>query len=47
MTGLDCSVGPFLSGFMTGAVSGWVFGAAMFAGATLALLAGGQLRLSP
>ncbi|WP_232629586.1 YeeE/YedE family protein [Methylobacterium sp. Leaf118] len=33
MTGLGCSVGTLLSGIMAGAVSGWVFGAAMFAGA--------------
>ncbi|MFY9290189.1 MAG: YeeE/YedE thiosulfate transporter family protein, partial [Methylorubrum rhodinum] len=33
MTGLGCSVGTLLSGIMAGAVSGWVFGVAMFAGA--------------
>ncbi|MGV7029586.1 YeeE/YedE thiosulfate transporter family protein [Methylobacterium symbioticum] len=33
MTGLGCSVGTLLSGIMAGAVSGWVFGLAMFAGA--------------
>ena len=29
MTGLGCTVGNLLSGTMAGAVSGWVFGAAM------------------
>ncbi|GJD92436.1 hypothetical protein BHAOGJBA_5990 [Methylobacterium hispanicum] len=33
MTGLGCSVGTLLSGIMAGALSGWVFGVAMFAGA--------------
>ncbi|WP_407525346.1 YeeE/YedE family protein [Methylobacterium oryzisoli] len=33
MTGLGCSVGTLLSGIMAGALSGWVFGLAMFAGA--------------
>lgn len=33
MTGLGCSVGTLLSGIMAGALSGWVFGIAMFAGA--------------
>ncbi|KAF1019105.1 MAG: hypothetical protein GAK30_03304 [Paracidovorax wautersii] len=31
MTGLGCSIGTLLSGSMAGALSGWVFGAAMFA----------------
>jgi uncharacterized membrane protein YedE/YeeE len=47
MIGLGCSVGTFLSGIMAGAVSGWVFGAAMFAGITGTLLAGRRLRLLP
>ncbi|AWN44369.1 hypothetical protein DK389_05045 [Methylobacterium durans] len=47
MTGLGCSVGTLLSGIMAGAVSGWVFGLAMFGGATATLLAGRRLRLLP
>ena len=47
MTGLGCSVGTLLSGIMAGAVSGWLFGLTMFAGATLALLAGRRFRLLP
>lgn len=34
MTGLGCSIGTLLSGISAGAVSGWVFAAAMLAGAT-------------
>lgn len=34
MTGLGCSVGTLLSGVSAGALSGWVFAIAMFAGAT-------------
>jgi hypothetical protein len=30
MTGLGCTIGTLLSGVMAGALSGWVFGAAMF-----------------
>jgi hypothetical protein len=45
MIGLGCSVGTFLSGIMAGAVSGWVFGLAMFAGTTATLLAGRRLGL--
>lgn len=45
MTGLGCSVGTLLSGIMAGAVSGWVFGAAMFAGAAGTLWAGRRLGL--
>jgi len=30
MTGLGCTIGTLLSGGMAGALSGWVFGAAMF-----------------
>lgn len=29
MTGIGCTVGTLLSGGMAGALSGWVFGAAM------------------
>ncbi len=43
MTGLGCSVGTLLSGIMAGAVSGWVFGGAMFAGAAGTLWAGRRL----
>lgn len=43
MTGLGCSVGTLLSGIMAGAVSGWVFGVTMFAGAAATLLAGRRL----
>ena len=39
MIGLGCSVGTLLSGIMAGAVSGWVFGIAMFASATAGLIA--------
>lgn len=45
MVGLGCSVGTFLSGVSAGAVSGWVFGAAMFAGAAAVLLAGRRVGL--
>ncbi|THU02481.1 YeeE/YedE family protein [Lampropedia puyangensis] len=37
MVGLGCTVGTLLSGSQAGAVSGWVFGAAMFATIGLAL----------
>ena len=30
MIGLGCSIGTLLSGSMAGALSGWVFGTAMF-----------------
>lgn len=40
MTGLGCTVGNVLSGTMAGAVSGWVFGAAVF----VAVWAGLRLR---
>lgn len=43
MTGLGCSVGTLLSGIMAGAVSGWVFGLAMFAGAAGTLWLGRRL----
>ncbi len=45
MTGLGCSVGTLLSGIMAGAVSGWVFGLAMFAGAGLTLWLGRRTGL--
>jgi uncharacterized membrane protein YedE/YeeE len=45
MTGLGCSVGTLLSGIMAGAVSGWVFGFAMFAGAAATLRLGRRARL--
>ncbi|WP_019904494.1 YeeE/YedE family protein [Methylobacterium sp. 77] len=47
MTGLGCSVGTLLSGIMAGAASGWLFGAAMFAGLTATLIAGRRLKLLP
>ena len=31
MIGLGCTVGTLLSGIMAGALSGWIFGAAVFA----------------
>ncbi|KAF1070766.1 MAG: hypothetical protein GAK39_01770 [Variovorax sp.] len=40
MTGLGCTVGNLLSGTMAGALSGWVFGAAVL----LAVWAGLKLR---
>jgi hypothetical protein len=40
MTGLGCTIGTLLSGSMAGALSGWVFGAAVFT----ALWAGFVLR---
>ncbi len=43
MTGLGCTVGNLLSGTMAGAVSGWVFGAAVL----LAIWAGVRLRWAP
>ncbi|WP_173807889.1 YeeE/YedE family protein [Methylorubrum populi] len=45
MTGLGCSVGTLLSGIMAGAVSGWVFGATMFAGAAGTLWLGRRTGL--
>ncbi|WP_210249598.1 YeeE/YedE family protein [Methylobacterium oryzihabitans] len=43
MTGLGCSIGTLLSGIMAGAVSGWVFAAAMLVGATVTLRLGRRL----
>ncbi|HYI28725.1 MAG TPA: YeeE/YedE thiosulfate transporter family protein [Bradyrhizobium sp.] len=40
MTGLGCTVGTLLSGIMAGALSGWIFGAAVFAGAAATLWIG-------
>ena len=37
MIGLGCSIGTLLSGSMAGALSGWVFGAAMFVAIWLGL----------
>ncbi|KAB1074483.1 YeeE/YedE family protein [Methylobacterium planeticum] len=45
MTGLGCSVGTLLSGIMAGALSGWVFGIAMFAGAACTLWLGRRAGL--
>ena len=45
MTGLGCSVGTLLSGIMAGALSGWVFGIATFAGAGATLWLGRRTGL--
>ena len=45
MTGLGCTVGTLLSGVMAGAVSGWLFGAAVFAGVAVTLRIGRRLSL--
>ncbi len=45
MTGLGCTVGTFLSGVSAGALSGWVFGAAIFAGVFATLFAGRRIGL--
>lgn len=45
MTGLGCTVGTLLSGIMAGALSGWAFGAAVFAGAAITLWVGRKLSL--
>lgn len=37
VTGLGCTVGTLLSGIMAGALSGWVFGAAVFIGIVVTL----------
>jgi uncharacterized membrane protein YedE/YeeE len=47
MIGLGCTVGTLLSGIMAGALSGWVFGAAVFIGIAITLLAGRKVRLLP
>ncbi|CAN5510393.1 hypothetical protein BH10PSE11_BH10PSE11_40050 [soil metagenome] len=45
MTGLGCTVGTLLSGIMAGALSGWVFAAAVFVGIALTLSAGRRAGL--
>lgn len=45
MTGLGCTVGTLLSGIMAGALSGWTFGAAVFAGTAITLWTGRRLGL--
>lgn len=43
MIGLGCTVGTLLSGIMAGALSGWVFGAAVFAGIAVTLWTGRRI----
>lgn len=45
MTGLGCTVGTLLSGIMAGALSGWVFAAAVFVGIAVTLSAGRRVGL--
>ena len=45
MTGLGCTVGTLLSGIMAGALSGWIFGAAVFAGIPATLWIGRRTGL--
>ncbi|MGE3148880.1 MAG: YeeE/YedE family protein [Pseudorhodoplanes sp.] len=45
LTGLGCTVGTLLSGVMAGALSGWVFGAAVFAGIAVTLHAGRKVGI--
>lgn len=45
MTGLGCTVGTLLSGIMAGALSGWVFAAAVFTGIAITLSAGRRAGL--
>ena len=47
MTGLGCTVGTLLSGIMAGALSGWVFAAAVFVGIAVTLSAGRRAGLLP
>jgi uncharacterized membrane protein YedE/YeeE len=47
MTGLGCTVGTLFSGITAGALSGWVFGASLFAGTTVTLWSGRLLGLLP
>jgi hypothetical protein len=47
MTGLGCTVGTLFSGITAGALSGWVFGAALFAGTAATLWSGRRLGLLP
>jgi uncharacterized membrane protein YedE/YeeE len=46
MTGLGCTIGTLLSGTMAGALSGWVFGAAVFGGIAVALVLGRRAGLA-
>jgi uncharacterized protein len=46
MTGLGCTIGTLLSGIMAGALSGWVFGAALFAGIAVTLSLGRRAGLA-
>jgi len=43
--GLGCTVGTLLSGISAGAISGWVFGAALIVGASATLRIGRRLGL--
>ncbi|MDO9412739.1 MAG: YeeE/YedE family protein [Pseudolabrys sp.] len=45
MTGLGCTVGTFLSGVSAGALSGWIFGAAIFASVAATLFVGRRVGL--
>ena len=47
MTGLGCTIGTLTSGIMAGAASGWIFGAAVFAGIALTLRAGRRAGVLP
>jgi hypothetical protein len=47
MTGLGCTVGTLFSGIAAGALSGWVFGAALFAGTAATLWSGRRLGWLP
>ncbi|TDR93111.1 YeeE/YedE family protein [Enterovirga rhinocerotis] len=47
MVGLGCSIGTLLSGISAGALSGWVFAVAMFAGASVTTALGRRARLLP
>jgi uncharacterized protein len=47
MTGLGCTIGTLLSGTMAAALSGWVYGAAVFAGVWIGLAAMGSRRTAP
>lgn len=45
MIGLGCTIGTLLSGIGAGALSGWVFGAAVFAGTALTLTFGRKVGI--
>jgi uncharacterized membrane protein YedE/YeeE len=47
MTALGCTIGTLLSGIMAGALSGWVFGLAVFAGVAATLRIGRSTSLLP